>query len=691
MIIYLEKEGEMKYKVFIIGLSFLLLLNFVSATISIELADQGSGVKTKSTGLLLTLGNLSVYIYDAATEGTLIYAENFTNAISNGSWNVILGENLSNKLNLEFNRKYFKNYKINDEDVNFTFNNGTVTDRKGFYSSIGELGRETNSSGTASLALGYQTKAISDYSTAMGFGSTANALISTAMGWVTRASGVYSTALGVNTEASGNTATAIGYQTNASGDYSTAIGYQTNASSIYSTAIGKSTKASGNYSTAIGDRTDASGTQSTAMGLITNASGSASTATGAFTKAIGWGSTAMGSWATANSDYSFAWGNGNCGSEKCINNNTGVFAVFGGLCVENSTNSCSNLSDGSLSAKEICINGNCRTVWPSSANGTNYSFDGSSASGINAVALGTNTNASGNYSTAMGKDTKATGTYSTAIGYNTSAVGYRSTAMGESTNASGWGSIATGIGTTASGVNSIAMGYSATANATNSFVWGDEWCVGQGENSGCKNSQKDVFALFGGLCVSKLGSLCPATPEGDAYIIGNLSAMGICINNTCKTSWSDISSSDSSATGSNAVAFGTDNNASGDNSIAMGYKTTASGFNSIAMGISSTANASSSFVWGGPSCNVGVGESSPCKISQQGVFGIFGGLCVNMVGSTCPNIYSGDIYVDRALTLKPTDTPNLPTEGMIYYNSTLHKPCYYNGSVWKQFNESICG
>ena len=42
--------------------------------------------------------------YEASSGGTLVYNETFTSAIVNGSWNVMLGENSSNPLSLEFGK-----------------------------------------------------------------------------------------------------------------------------------------------------------------------------------------------------------------------------------------------------------------------------------------------------------------------------------------------------------------------------------------------------------------------------------------------------------------------------------------------------------------------------------------------------------------------------------------------------------
>ncbi|MEK6819773.1 MAG: hypothetical protein AABY03_01070, partial [Nanoarchaeota archaeon] len=117
-----------------------LSMNFISASLNVELSDQGSNVRTKSTGDLLTSGNLIVSIYDDATAGNLIYSETFTNAISNGTWNVMVGEGTS--LPLEFGKQYWRDYSINGEDVDFTLYNLSAVERRMFFSPLGDIGGE---------------------------------------------------------------------------------------------------------------------------------------------------------------------------------------------------------------------------------------------------------------------------------------------------------------------------------------------------------------------------------------------------------------------------------------------------------------------------------------------------------------------------------------------------------------------
>ena len=101
----------------------------ISASLNISLADHGSNIRNKSSGVLLNSSNLTVEIYDSLSGGALIYNETFNYSIINGSWNLMLGENSSNPLSIEFGKVYYKDYLINGENVNFTNLTGENVDR----------------------------------------------------------------------------------------------------------------------------------------------------------------------------------------------------------------------------------------------------------------------------------------------------------------------------------------------------------------------------------------------------------------------------------------------------------------------------------------------------------------------------------------------------------------------------------
>lgn len=128
--------------VLFIGFCLILISFSISAALNVTLSDQGTDVKDKSTGAIVNSSNLTVEIYDSLTGGNLIYNETFVNGIVNGTWNLILGENNSNTLALEFGKAYYKDYKINDQDLDFTNLTGDTIERQLFYSPLGDIGGE---------------------------------------------------------------------------------------------------------------------------------------------------------------------------------------------------------------------------------------------------------------------------------------------------------------------------------------------------------------------------------------------------------------------------------------------------------------------------------------------------------------------------------------------------------------------
>jgi hypothetical protein len=131
----------------------MFLISLASATLNVSLSDQGTDVTDTSSGELLASGDLTVTVWDALSGGNLIYNETFTNTIINGSWNVMLGENSSNSLSLEYGKIYYKDYEIDGEDASFTNLTGGVVGRQFFYSPLGDISDEDISDST-NLTLG---------------------------------------------------------------------------------------------------------------------------------------------------------------------------------------------------------------------------------------------------------------------------------------------------------------------------------------------------------------------------------------------------------------------------------------------------------------------------------------------------------------------------------------------------------
>ena len=115
----------MKNKILLFVLIFGILPNIVSAFL---ISDQGTNVLEIATGNLTALANLTISIYDSSTGGNLIFEQNSSNAIVNGSWNVMINPNL------EYGKSYWKDYQINGEDLDFDGN-----ERLELQSSIGKI------------------------------------------------------------------------------------------------------------------------------------------------------------------------------------------------------------------------------------------------------------------------------------------------------------------------------------------------------------------------------------------------------------------------------------------------------------------------------------------------------------------------------------------------------------------------
>ncbi len=130
--------GHRVKAVVLLAALFLILLSANTyAALPFSLSDQGTDVKSISTGNALAIGNLSVEVWSEESGGTLVWNRTYTNGISNGTWNVMIGE--QDALNLEYGKKYWKDYAINEEDVNFTNGTGQVVDRQFWYSPLGEI------------------------------------------------------------------------------------------------------------------------------------------------------------------------------------------------------------------------------------------------------------------------------------------------------------------------------------------------------------------------------------------------------------------------------------------------------------------------------------------------------------------------------------------------------------------------
>ena len=137
----------MNIKIFLMMGILLISFSLVSASLNVQLSDQGTGV-AYSNGTTFSSGDLTVLIYTASSGGSPIYNETFTNNISEGSWNVMLGFGVD--LPLEFGKVYYKDYLIAGENAQFD-----GADRQAFYSPLGDVNSEDLTSGINITTSGY--------------------------------------------------------------------------------------------------------------------------------------------------------------------------------------------------------------------------------------------------------------------------------------------------------------------------------------------------------------------------------------------------------------------------------------------------------------------------------------------------------------------------------------------------------
>lgn len=100
-------------KIYLAIILIILASNSVSGYL---LSDQGTDTEEIARGNPLASGNLTIEVYDHPTGGNLIFSQRFNNGIVDGSWNVMINPKL------EYGRSYWKDYKINGEDLDFDGN-----------------------------------------------------------------------------------------------------------------------------------------------------------------------------------------------------------------------------------------------------------------------------------------------------------------------------------------------------------------------------------------------------------------------------------------------------------------------------------------------------------------------------------------------------------------------------------------
>ena len=364
------------------------------------------------------------------------------------------------------------------------------------------------------------------------------------------------TAVGNRNTATGGAATAVGAGNNASGDASLAVGNVSNANARSAVAVGSynnvnytegswqtTPKNAGEYSTVIGNYSSATGTSSSAMGVYTNATGAGSVAAGYSNNANGQNSVAIGSENISRVANTITMGYKNDAKTMggiAIGKNNMVDSTNGGI----------NFAQTRDENSQIAIGrDNTATHLDTIAIGRD-----THATGSGATAFGARADASGNNSIAIGQSGKDSDRV-VASGVNAIAIGMQSQATGESAIAEGPGSraggkygVALGRTTKANAEAATALGNAAEANIANGVALGsssvtttDKGVVGYNPSDLHNrkytnlqgNVQKATTAAVsignGETLTRQLTGLAAGTADTDAVNVAQLKNVGVAV------------------------------------------------------------------------------------------------------------------------------------------------------------------
>ncbi len=119
--------------VIIIAALFFLLLTPAFSTTQL-VSFQG---RILQSGSPAASGNIAVTIWSASDEGSVLYSDNFPNAINDGFFDLMLGS--SSELNLTYGTFYHLDMSINGQDINWTSPSGSTVNRVQFQSQNGQI------------------------------------------------------------------------------------------------------------------------------------------------------------------------------------------------------------------------------------------------------------------------------------------------------------------------------------------------------------------------------------------------------------------------------------------------------------------------------------------------------------------------------------------------------------------------
>ncbi|GGJ84206.1 hypothetical protein GCM10007426_11650 [Alloalcanivorax dieselolei] len=547
-------------------------------------------------------------------------------------------------------------------------------------------GVDASAAGDGGVATGNNASAVDDNSVAIGTSATANGgntdFGAVAVGNMATATGDGATALGSETLALADGATAVGDDANALALFSTALGdgAEVDAASISGVAIGAEATASGApLGTAVGTLATASALQATAVGTGAAASGSQSAAFGAGAQAtvaegVALGTGSIAATAAGVAGYDPLTGLPSTDTSSTWTSTMGAVSVGGAGETRQITNVAAGTNDtdavnvAQLQASET-------HYYSVNDNGVvqgNYANDG--ATGVNALAAGTNALATGESTVAMGNGAEATAIRDVMIGDGAGAnagVGGRDNIAigglaGQGRGDNGSFNVATGFmagqdvtgnanvaygrlsGQNVEGSENLAFGSSAGRNVIGS----DNVGIGQNAGEGVEGinnlaighetgrtvvgSQNVGLGISAGSAVTGfnnvgVGALAGASTQGD-FNVGVGERAGRIVTGSSNAALGHfagnrVTGSDNVAIGHYAgtlvhvdpalrveadrtVSIGTEALASADDAVAIGTGAQANGLNSISIGTGNVVDGDNSGAIGDPTTITGAGSYS---------------------------------------------------------------------------------
>ncbi len=119
-------------------LAILALLTIIIAPAAATTQLVALQGRVLQSGSPATSGSIAVTIWSASGDpATVLYSDNFANAISDGFFDVMLGS--SSELNLTYGNLYYLDVSVNGQDINWTSPTETTVNRIQFQSRNGQI------------------------------------------------------------------------------------------------------------------------------------------------------------------------------------------------------------------------------------------------------------------------------------------------------------------------------------------------------------------------------------------------------------------------------------------------------------------------------------------------------------------------------------------------------------------------